>query len=581
MIKFYALSAVVLSSLFGITSCDSQSDPDPYWQIDEDFHFQSNIDRGDFFSLSGFDFGWLILEPMSLYVGTEEDEIQRTRTLSYGQKALYFWWYLDGQVSNGGFGQFYDNGYGKYVPTIIRGLEYIGDEKMAALILEADRAYNKEQRNYAKLKRIIRALKVEASDNDKLDALTEEYFSLKDLTMSKIEAYIRTNVNEFALDEQGNEINPVVSGFQQTYHDNSKLKSEFHLEEGKILGFFNSYFDNGNKKELIEFEQGNPTGIKTEYLESGHKKIEVTKGSQSGLRVFTSFHENGKPKKQQSRQNESNALFGEYKEWYENGQLMVAGAYDSLARRSGEWIEFYSDGQKRTEAEVIDKKYLVKNHWDPSGKQLMKNGDGIVVKEHMRWDSIVERLEIEYKNFKKHGAQREFLDGVLVKYQEYDDGKLHGYWRSFYRNGNIKSEVLYQLGVQISNKGFAKFKNPKVQTRIKSELCKGCYERWSDYVLPDNSPSALNFIELEKRFKADPSVIKAYDDEYVMSASYYVFINPEGQVEDIQFSVGSNAWLDEEIRASISELRFEPALSDGAPVSHIQYVRYEFQLIEL
>jgi len=42
------------------------------------------------------------------------------------RKHFYYWWYVDAQVTNGGFTQFYYNDYGMYVPTIIKGLKQMG-----------------------------------------------------------------------------------------------------------------------------------------------------------------------------------------------------------------------------------------------------------------------------------------------------------------------------------------------------------------------------------------------------------------------------------------------------------------------
>ena len=113
-----------------------QSGPkkDPYWNFDESKHFRPKLDKGEFFKLTGFDFGWYVLEPISEYIKDEKGELKKGNTLSYGQKALYYWWYVDAQVTNGGFTQFYYNGYGKYVPTIIKGLKHIGDNKMAGIV---------------------------------------------------------------------------------------------------------------------------------------------------------------------------------------------------------------------------------------------------------------------------------------------------------------------------------------------------------------------------------------------------------------------------------------------------------------
>ena len=39
-------------------------------------------------------------------------------------------------------------------------------------------------------------------------------------------------------------------------------------------------------------------------------------------------------------------------------------------------------------------------------------------------------------------------------------------------------------------------------------------------------------------------------------------------------------WLDEQVKSSMSELKFEPALKGGKPIKSIHYVRYELKLTE-
>jgi hypothetical protein len=61
---------------------------DPYWEFDKAKHFKPRLNKGDFFKLTGFDFGWFVLEPLSNFVKDKEHEIERGRSLSYGQKAF-------------------------------------------------------------------------------------------------------------------------------------------------------------------------------------------------------------------------------------------------------------------------------------------------------------------------------------------------------------------------------------------------------------------------------------------------------------------------------------------------------------
>lgn len=172
---------------------------DPYWEYDKANHFRPKLNQGDFFKLTGFDFGWLVLEPLSTMVNSRKYEFELGKRLSYGQKALYYWWYVDAQVRNGGFVQFYYNGYEAYVPTILKGLEYVGNKDMASLIRQADNIYQMNK------KLITKARKRSLFGSDLYDRLQElsdfdkEYYRLSETTMSKIEEFIRKNPNEFCV----------------------------------------------------------------------------------------------------------------------------------------------------------------------------------------------------------------------------------------------------------------------------------------------------------------------------------------------------------------------------------------------
>src|SRR5579862_2515298 len=108
--------------------------------FDKDNHLQPFFEKSLFDTLHSWDFGWAILEPMNI-VKSKDDEIILAKRFSPGQKALWFYWYLDGQVTNGGFIQFYWNGFAKYLPAIIDGLKLIGDNQTIELIQKADKAF--------------------------------------------------------------------------------------------------------------------------------------------------------------------------------------------------------------------------------------------------------------------------------------------------------------------------------------------------------------------------------------------------------------------------------------------------------
>lgn len=162
--------------------------------FNKDNHLQPDFDKNEFETLHGWDFGWEILSTINIAESSDEDEALSHR-FSPGQKALYFFWYLDGAVTNGGFVQFYWNDYHIYVPTIKNGLQLIGDTELLSLVEEADNAYIKArpfftiQKNKADREPLYSQKLFEKYDN--------KYYQIHDNTMALIEKYARANPDEF------------------------------------------------------------------------------------------------------------------------------------------------------------------------------------------------------------------------------------------------------------------------------------------------------------------------------------------------------------------------------------------------
>lgn len=408
-----------------------QSEPknDPYWNFDESKHFRPNLDKGEFFKLTGFDFGWYVLEPISEYIKDEKGELKKGNTLSYGQKALYYWWYVDAQVTNGGFTQFYYNGYGKYVPTIIKGLKHIGDNKMAGLVNRSYDIYLKENKKIKDARKgglqEFSNLYKEIEDFDELD---DEYYDLNEKAMKIIENYIRKNPNEICLDENGKEFDLNLSGELKTYYPNKKVKEIIPLANGILSGTFKSYYENGQLKDEIHYKDGEQTGISTEYYENGNMKFSITES-----------------------QNPKGNLHSHY---YENGNLKSTEIYVSEHDRDGKWIRYYSNGQMKSETEFVNKEFLVQNCWKEDGTQILKDGTGLYINENTYWEGYTQRNEQEYLNYKRHGKQYTYNNDKLTLYQEMKDGKEHGITKTYDDEGNLKEEIVYENGVEKTRKEY-------------------------------------------------------------------------------------------------------------------------------
>ncbi len=400
---------------------------DPYWEFDQTKHFRPKLNKGDFFKLTGSDFCWFVLEPISDYIQDRKGELTKGKTLSFGQKALYYWWYVDAQVTNGGFTQFYYNDYGKYIPTIIKGLKHIGDLKMAELVNRSYEIYLKENKKIKDARQggleAFSNLYKEIKDFDNLD---DEYYNLNDQTMKNIETYFRNNPNEICVDEDGKEFDLFFSGDLTTYYKDKNVKEIIPLSKGVIVGTFKSFYENGKPKEEIHYSNGEQTGERNEYYENGNKKFSISKSNNPSGYLHSHF--------------------------YENGKLKSTAIYVSVNDRDGKWIQYYSNGQMKSETEFIQKEFFVQNCWKEDGTQIMKDGTGLYINEYSIFDGVIDRNEQEYKNFKRHGKQYSYSNGKLTLYQEMADGKEHGITKSYDKNGNVTEEIIYENGKEVSRK---------------------------------------------------------------------------------------------------------------------------------
>ena len=189
--------------LFFLLSCNhsnkkikkNYNSVEDYNTFDKNNHLQPFFAKAAFDSLHSWHFGWAILEPINI-AKDDEDEKKLTIRFSPGQKALYFIWYLDAQVTNGGFIQFYWNNYRRYLPPIKDGLTLIGDRDMLNLIKKVNIEYLIHQDKFTshKKKDDMEHLYDSLQNFDNFDST---YYAIHDKTMDLIEKYARQNPAEF------------------------------------------------------------------------------------------------------------------------------------------------------------------------------------------------------------------------------------------------------------------------------------------------------------------------------------------------------------------------------------------------
>lgn len=169
-----------------------------YWDIEDPSNqLKPKLNKVQFDTLNGWDFGWFLLEPLNIAKDVD-DEVELAKRLSKGQKALYFFWFLDAEVTNGGFIQFYWNGKDMYLPPIIDGLKLLGDTEMLKLIENAENEFivnlDKfvEQKDKGDWEPLYANLK-------NFDAYDSTYYEIHGKTIVLIEKYAREHPDEFGI----------------------------------------------------------------------------------------------------------------------------------------------------------------------------------------------------------------------------------------------------------------------------------------------------------------------------------------------------------------------------------------------
>jgi len=374
-----------------------------YWKFDESKHYKPSLNTTEFFKLSGFDFCWFILGSIS----HEDVETTKSDILSFGQKALYYWSFLEIQVPNGGFTQFYYNDYGRYVPTILKGLQYIKDFKMSDLVSRSYDLYLKEQNkvNSAKQRgmQAFSDLYKELKDFDELD---NEYYNINEITMKMLENFARRNPSEFCNNVFCDPINSNQSIEFKSFYDDDKIKEIIPFSKGMVNGIFKSYFSNGNLRDEIFYYNGEQTGETIEYYENGNRKSSVLKSKVNDDIIHSKYFQNGNP--------------------------------------------------KSTIIQTSKKIRKIQSCWKEDGTQILKDGTGLYIYENSYFKNSITRNEQEYRNYKRHGKQYTFRNNKITLFQEMFEGKAHGITKTYDNDGNIIQEIVYNHGKEVSRKIFEK-----------------------------------------------------------------------------------------------------------------------------
>lgn len=100
-------------------------------------------------------------------------------------------WFLDSEVNNGGFNQFYWNSAGEFALEALEGLETIGADKRASILEAANSEFPNGKPSENREKRQQELELIEQSFASKLDGLDSEYYACKEDVVDLLAQYLQ------------------------------------------------------------------------------------------------------------------------------------------------------------------------------------------------------------------------------------------------------------------------------------------------------------------------------------------------------------------------------------------------------
>ncbi len=418
-------------------------------------HLCPKIYKGDFFRLTGFEMGWFLLKPINIAPSRSQEAIVTDR-LSGGQRALYFWWYLDAEVSNGGFSQFYFNGYGEYIPEIKKGLEYIGDVEMLKLVTDAHEVYLKYSSVVADARDDMEFGSKFYEDMEELEAFSSMYYKKNEQTMEILRQYALKRPNEFGMDLAGQPIDPKFTGTCERKDSTGKILETTIVKNGILEGKHTVYYESGVKKQETDYINGVFKGIQSKWSANAVLSEKRTTIDSLDMAICEETYYGNGQRSELTFKNKNDEKTGPHQEWYENGQLKVDEIYlNSGWKRVGEVKEYWKDGSPRLIANAFPKdsgRVTYQNYWDESGEQLLKDGNGKYYRETSRcfFESCDTSIYIvQLQDYQRHGISERYKNGVIKSRTNYKNGEMHGLYQYFDKEGKLKEESQYRNGKKV------------------------------------------------------------------------------------------------------------------------------------
>ncbi|MES2516393.1 MAG: hypothetical protein V4580_19720 [Bacteroidota bacterium] len=292
--------------------------------------------------------------------------------------------------------------------------------------------------------------------------------------------------------------NNKLDGEYIKFHNNGKMIEHLFYKDGKYDGVQTVYYSNGNIKNVYTYKNNVQDGEESGYYRTGKLAYKSDAKNNSFNGLYTSYYENGSVKKTymftngvkagQSKEYfnhpkdqvygegnyENNFATGEWKYYFDDGKLSLAGMLNKKGQKEGVWKDYlktgvlieentYTDGKSEGisknfyhDGKIYEEFYYRKSKVNQY-KYYSKTGE--VVKEISK-----QKNELNLELYNRNGTVRimgkmvgEQIDGQLTTYNylglksettEYKGDEKINSEKTYYPNGQIAAETPYVNNVQ-------------------------------------------------------------------------------------------------------------------------------------
>ncbi|SFO55713.1 protein of unknown function [Chitinophaga sp. YR627] len=423
----YKLSTADKEFIEGHLNGDLYSKTDPEDQI------RPEISPIDYYRLHNMDFNWAVLSPLSKMVAVHLEKKQQDLTeaiavTSPEQKLLFFWWYLDGQVTNGGFSQFIDNGYDKYFPPVLNGLKRLPNKKYYELVEKVYFLYLKDK-------------------HDIINKNNIPYFKINAQLYKDVEAFIRAHQEQF--------IKPIDKKYTgRVEHRTNNVLEVLEVKKGVPEGKYEKYVDDVQVEEIV-YRKGKQVAEK-KFKEGQPYEEKRSDDSIRNMEHILKYYPNGQLESHTKRI---------VKDSYNSNMVFRDRFYDTGTIKAQYWEDetekihirrYFDDGQirsyhtlKKIENERFNKlsEYLI--CFDENKKETLINGNGVFYdydfeEENSRFSFY--NYVVNCENYLSNGESIGYKDGKLWLKRTYVNGVEHGLNIEYDDSGNEEAVREYENG---------------------------------------------------------------------------------------------------------------------------------------